>query len=125
MVGINVNQPNPLPAWRARSPLNLTPPLHNLPQGFDKLLPKFDPEERTAVDDHLQSFYLALEGLRAGEYEYVVCILFLYTLKGEAASWYFSFPANSIPDWDTFERIFRNKYTAQKTHASLMKGLGF
>ena len=36
----------------------------------------------------------------------------------------FRFAGNSIPDWDTFERIFRSKYTAQKTHASLMKGLG-
>ena len=123
MAGINVNQPNPLPAWRARSPLNLTPPLHNLPQAFDKLLPKFYPEERIAVDDHLQSFYLAIEGLRVGEHEDVVCRLFLHTLKGAAASWYFSFPAKSIPDWDTFERIFRSKYAAQKTHASLVKGL--
>ena len=53
MVGINVNYPNPLPAWRARSPLNLTPPLHNLPQAFEKLLPKFDPDEKTVVDEHL------------------------------------------------------------------------
>ena len=79
MAGINVNQPNPLPAWRARSPLNLTPPLHNLPQTFDKFLPKFDPDAKTAVDDHLQSFYLAVEGLRAGEYEDVVCRLFPHT----------------------------------------------
>ena len=123
MAGINANQPNPPLAWRARSPLNLTPPLHNLPQAFDKLLPKFDPEERTTVDDHLQSFYLALEGLRAREYEDVVCRLFPHTLKGAVASWYFGLPANSIPDWDTFERVFRSKYTTQKTHASLMKGL--
>ena len=112
-----------MPAWKAISPLNLTPPLHNLPQDFDKLLPKFDPEERIAVDDHLQSFYLVVEGLRAGEYEDVVCILFPHTLKGATASWYFALPANSIPDWDTFERIFRNKYAVQKTHATLMKGL--
>ena len=46
MAGINANQPNPLPAWKDRTPLNLTPPLHNLPQAFDKLLPKFDPGER-------------------------------------------------------------------------------
>ena len=25
------NPPNPPPAWKARSPLNLTPPLHDLP----------------------------------------------------------------------------------------------
>ena len=119
------NQPNPLSAWRARSPLNLTPPLHNLPQAFDKLLPKFDPVEKISVEDHLQSFYLALEGLRAGECEDVVCRLFPHTLKGAAASWYFGLSTNSILDWDTFETIFRSKYTAQKTHASLMKGLGW
>ena len=36
MAGVNANQPppnppNPPPAWKARSPLNLTPPLHDLP----------------------------------------------------------------------------------------------
>ena len=76
------------------------------------------------VDDHLQIFYLAIEGLRAGEHEDVVCRLFPHTLKGAAASWYFSLPVNSITNWDTFERIFRSKYAAQKTHAALMKGLG-
>ena len=87
------------------------------------MLPKFDPNEKILVDDHLQSFYLAIEGLRAREHEDVVCRLFLYTLKGAAASWYFGLPTNSIPDWDTFERIFRSKYATQKTHVSLMKGL--
>ena len=66
---------------------------------------------------------MAIEGLRAREHEDVVCRLFPHTLKGAAASWYFGFPANSIPDWDTFERIFRSKYATQKTHAALMKGL--
>ena len=46
-----------------------------------------------------------------------------YYKKGEAASCYFALPANSIPDWNNFERIFRNKYAAQRTHASLMKVL--
>ena len=123
MAHVNANQPNPPPAWRSRSPLNLTPPLHNLPQAFEKMLPKFDPSENILVDDHLQSFYLAIEGLRAGEHEDVVCRLFPHTLKGAATSWYFSLLANSIIDWDTFERIFKSKYVVQKTHASLMKGL--
>ena len=76
------------------------------------------------IDDHLQSFYLAIEGSRAGEHEDVVCRLFPHTLKGAAASWYFGLPANSIPEWDTFERIFRSKYATQNMHATLMKGLG-
>ena len=64
MAGVNANPPpnppNPPPAWRARSPLNLTPLLHDLPQSFEKMLPKFDPNEKTLVDDHLQGFYLAI-----------------------------------------------------------------
>ena len=53
MAHVNANQPNPPPAWKARSPLNLTPPLHDLPQAFDKMLPKFEPGEGILVDDHL------------------------------------------------------------------------
>ena len=87
------------------------------------MLPNFDPSENILVDDHLKSFYLAIQGLQAGEHEDVVCRLFPHTLKGAATSWYFSLPANSITDWDAFERIFRSKYAVQKAHASLMKGL--
>ena len=50
MAGVNANQepnlPIPPPAWKARSPLNLAPPLHDLPQDFEKMLPKFDPNEK-------------------------------------------------------------------------------
>ena len=87
------------------------------------MLPKFDPNENILVDYHLQSFYLAIEGLRAGEHEDVVCRLFPHTLKGAVASWYFSLSANSITNCDTFEIIFRIKYAVQKTHAALTKGL--
>ena len=45
MANVNANQPPPPPAWRARFPLNLTPPLHAMPQNFDKSLPKFEPNE--------------------------------------------------------------------------------
>ena len=36
---VAVNQP----AWRARMPLNLAAPLHDLPKHLEKVLPKFDP----------------------------------------------------------------------------------
>ena len=61
-----------------------------MPQSFDKSLPKFEPNEGILVDDHLQSFYLALERLQATEHEDVVCRLFPHTLKGKESSWYFS-----------------------------------
>ena len=98
MANVNANQPhnppNPPPAWRARSPLNLAPHFHDIPQDFEKMLPKFDPSENILVDDHFQSFYLAIEGLRVGEHEDVVYRLFPHTLKGAAAPWYFALPAN-------------------------------
>ena len=69
MASVNANQAPPHPTWRAISPLNLTPPLHVMPQNFDKSLPKFEPNEGILVDDHLHSFYLSLEGLQAIEHE--------------------------------------------------------
>ena len=80
----------------------MTPPLHAMPQSFDKALPKFEPNEGILMDDHLESFYLDLEGIRAVEHEDVVFRLFPYTLKGKAASWYFSLPTNSIMNWNIF-----------------------
>ena len=54
MENVNANQPpnppNPPPSWKARSPLNLTPPLHDLPQAFEKLFPNFDPSENILVE---------------------------------------------------------------------------
>ena len=96
MANVNANQPLPPPTWRVRSPLNMTPPFHAMPQNFDKELPKFEPNEGILVDDNLQSFYLALEGLQATKHEDVVLKFFLHTLKGKAASWYFSLQENSI-----------------------------
>ena len=50
MANVNANQPpnppNPPPTWKARSPLNLAPPLHDLPQDFEKMFPKFDPSKK-------------------------------------------------------------------------------
>ena len=90
------------------------------------LLPILHQKVRNVENLHgkIRAFVLvALEGLRAREHEYVVCILFPRTLKGKEASWYFSLPANSITNWNTFERLFRSKYAVQKTRAALMKGL--
>ena len=95
---MNANHPPPPPTWRAISPLNLTPPLHAMPHNFDKSLPKFEPNEGIFVDDHLQSFYLALEGPQVAEHEDAVYILFPHTLKGKAASCYLSLQENSIPN---------------------------
>ena len=74
------------------------------------------------MDDHLQSFFLALE-LLAVEHEDVVCRLFPHTFKAKASTWYFGLPTNSIMNWDTFERLFKGKFGSQRTTTSLMKEL--
>ena len=75
------------------------------------------------MNAHLQIFFLALEVLSAGEHKDVVCRLFPHTLKGKAASWYFVLWANSITNWNMFERLFKNKFGCQRTTATLMKEL--
>ena len=89
-VNPNANQPPSPPSWRDITPLNLAAPLHNLPAHPENSLPNFDPTEEIDVDDHLQSFFLALEVLSKGEHEDVVCRLFPHTLKGKVVSRYFS-----------------------------------
>ena len=63
------------PTWKARTPLNLAAPLHDLPKH-----PKFDPRKGVSAEDHLKSFYLSLNLLNV-EYENVVCKLFQYTFE--------------------------------------------
>ena len=92
----NENKANPpQPYWRARTPLNLAPPLHALPPNPEKSLPKFDPGEGISVEDHLQIFFLALELLLV-EHDDVVCKLFPHSFKAKVASWYFKLQADSI-----------------------------
>ena len=97
--------------------------MHNVLTHPEKSLPKFDPTEGIDVDDHLQSFYLALEVLSAVEHEDVVCRLFPHTFKGKEASWYFRLQENSITNWNTFERLFKSKFGRQRTMTTLMKEL--
>ena len=81
----NVDQPT----WRARTPLNLATPLHDFPKHPDRMLPKFDLGKGISTEDHLKSFFLALELLNI-EHEYVVCRLFLHNFEPKTISWFFS-----------------------------------
>ena len=110
------------PVWRAITPLNLAAPLHDLPKHPECVLLKFDPRNRISAEDHLKSFYLTLDLLNV-EHEDVVCSLFPYTFEPIESSWFFSLQANSIANWDTFERVFKRKFKNKKTIATLMKEL--
>ena len=83
-------------------------------------MPKFNPRKGILVIEHLQSFYLSLEIL-AAEHADVVYRIFPHTFEAKASTWYFGLQANSITNWDTFERLFRSKLSGQRTIASLVK----
>jgi hypothetical protein len=97
--------------------------LHEMPRKFDKLLPKFDPDKPGSPEDHVNNFFLAIH-LLGVEHDDIVCRLFPYTFLGKSSTWYFSLPAGSITDWDSFERLFMRKFGERKTMTSLHNELG-
>ena len=101
-------------------PLNLASPLHDLHKHPKRVLPKFDPGKGVFVEDHLKFFYLDLNLLNV-QYEDVVCIIFPYNFEPKSSSWYFSLQADSIVNWDGFERAFLGKFDNQKIVTTLMK----
>ena len=120
----NANQPPNAnqQAWRSITPLNLAAPFHDFPKHPEKYLPKFDPGKGISIKDHLQSYYLALEFLDV-QHEDIVCRIFPHTFEAKASAWFFSLQANSITDWNTFERVFESKFGIQRTIATLTKEL--
>ena len=61
------------------------------------------------AEDHLQSYYLALELLDV-QHEDVVCRLFPHTFEPKALAWFFILQANYITDRNTFKRVFKRKF---------------
>ena len=61
------------------------------------------------VEHHLQNFYLALNLLNV-DHEDVVSKNFQYTFEPKLSQWYFSLQANSIVNWDGFEKAFLGKF---------------
>ena len=74
---------------------------HPLPKHPEKLLPKFNPEQKELEEDHVKKFMLAVRLLHI-EHEDVVCRLFPYTFEGKASTWYFSLTVGSITSWNEF-----------------------
>lgn len=84
---------------------------------------KFNPESTVKAEDHLDNFYLQLQTLEVW-YHDVACRLFPCTLDGPATAWYHNLPPNSIHNWGAFNHMFLEKFTDDKTPATLLKELG-
>ena len=70
MVGLNQN-PNSNMPWLAQDAVAVPGDQHPLPKHPEKLLPKFNPELREPVEDHVKKFMLAVRLLDV-EHEDVV-----------------------------------------------------
>ena len=90
-----------------------------LPKNPEKWLPKFNPDDKIPVEDHIKSFMQAIR-LRNTIHEDVVCKLFPYTFEGKAYTWYFALEDSSIPSWDVFSELFTQIFGDDKTPNELV-----
>jgi hypothetical protein len=84
-----------IPSWMSHGALNLGGKLHDLPKNLERILPKFYPDKSCAPKDHIKNFYLSMQLMNV-YHEDVVYILFPYTFKNKASTWYYSLPIGSI-----------------------------
>jgi hypothetical protein len=103
------NQNNPARPWLDQDVVVVPGDQHPLPKHPEKWLPKFDPDSKQIVEDHIKKFVLAIR-LRNVEHEDVVCRLFPYTFEGNASTWYFTQQPHTIVSWEKFESCFLEKF---------------
>ena len=82
MVG-DINRP-----WLDLDAVLIPGQLHKFPKNHEKWLPRFNPDDRIPVEDHIKSYMQAIR-LRNVIHEDVVCRLFPYSFEGQASTWYF------------------------------------
>jgi hypothetical protein len=108
--------------WTRPGAVNMPAPLHALPDAPEKWLPKFNPDDGTQAEEHINNFMLAVN-LKGVTEQDVVVRLFPYTLQGSAGSWYFSLPSGSITSWNTCQEQFLTKYGDDRSLATLINDL--
>jgi hypothetical protein len=116
------NQNNPARPWLDQDVVVVPGPQHPLPKHPEKWLPKFDPDSKQSIEDHIKKFMLAIR-LQSVEHEDVVCRLFPYTFEGNASTWYFSQQPQTIVSWDKFETCFLEKFGDDKSPEVLVMEL--
>jgi hypothetical protein len=113
------NQNNPTRPWLHQDVVAIPGPQHPFPKHPEKWLPKFDPDSKQCVEDHIKKFMLAIR-LQSVEHEDVVCRLFPYTFEGNASTWYFAQQPHTIISWDKLKSCFLEKFGDDKFPAVLV-----
>jgi hypothetical protein len=91
----------------------------NMPQKFEKWLPKFFGNDVTIVEEHLDNFWACFQTHTiSDDAKDVVMKLFYATFVDDARRWYNSLPSKGIKNWDAFEEAFFS-------HFMTFRALGF
>lgn len=105
----------------AFGPLSLTAPLHKLPKGTRKNLPKFLGDGFQHLDKHIAAFYIAC-GVLGVEHEDVSMRLFIETLHGATTDWFYHLPNACITSWVTLRILFEARFKSiEDDHALLVQ----
>lgn len=100
-------------------PLSLALPLHALPEGSRKNFPKFFGDGQQHPDEHVAAFYSAC-GVHGVEYKDVSVRLFVETLQGVAADWFYHLAPRTITNWATLIAKFEERFKLpEDAHALL------
>ena len=101
--------PNPPVPWLRRSGIVVLGVEHQLPKYLDKLLLKFNLDNKESTKNHIDKFILAVQTMNV-EHEYLVCHFFHLTFEGKASAWYLSLVQVSITNWTDFIQAFLDKF---------------
>jgi hypothetical protein len=120
MAGANANQnPPPYQPWLVPNVVIVPSIFHTILKNPDEFLPKFDPDQRDAAEDHTKKFLLSTR-LHGIQHEDIFCWLFPLTFENRASTWFFSLDEASITKWRMFETIFLRKFGEKKTPTTLV-----
>ena len=86
-----------------------------MPQDYLKILPRFNGENDTEAQKHLEVLCAFAENFNV-EHLDVVLRLFVQTLDGEARKWLKTLGDRSITNWEEMENVFIKKWGEKKDH---------
>ena len=86
-------------------PLALPPHLHEAPDNYLKLLPRYDAERKIKADEHLDAFQNYMEDLNI-QHEDIYMRLFVQSLEGEPRKSFRNLASGSINTWEALESWF-------------------
>ena len=96
-------------------PLALPPYLHDIPDNYLKLLPRYDSEKKIKADEHLDAFLNYMDDLNIVHRD-VFMRLFVQSLEGEPRKSFKSLAPNSIASWDDLENWFHIAWGEKKDY---------